>query len=142
LEGRHEESQAMKKMIIQQRIDKANDVIKKVKGVGSSIMSKFMRGLDAILDSDSENEAEGNFEVKGVSRRGGGKLLDTSKLSGGGKSSRVAVDAEIERDMVSPTADDNKRLSFLPVKEEDMLREPPRTKPVYVKSEERGCVLS
>lgn len=155
LEGRYEESQAMKKLIMQQRIDKASEVVNKVKNVGSSIMSKIMRGLDSLLDSDSENEAEGKLDAKTAaashnrSDRHNSRLLDSSKLGvgsgGGGKINRVAIESA-DRDSSSPNTSpnitsENKRLTFLPVNEEDLIRMKPGPD---VKSAQAntGCIMS
>ena len=58
LEGKAQQAQTMEKLVRQQKIDRVLERYHKVERVGKIITSKIAKGLDAMLDSDSENEEQ------------------------------------------------------------------------------------
>ena len=60
LEGKAQQAQTMEKLVRQQKIDRVLERYHKVERVGKIITSKIAKGLDAMLDSDSENEEQQN----------------------------------------------------------------------------------
>ena len=60
LEGKAQQAQTMEKLVRQQKIDRVLERYHKVERVGKIITSSIAKGLDAMLDSDSENDEQQN----------------------------------------------------------------------------------